>query len=102
MPAKENNSLTAKDAKDRIIRSNIKPKVAKTTPRSGHETPSKITSCSTGASGANNSSEEFLKRHLYATLGAVPSRPSGVAFDLNIMSFAAKLFFSFADKRPWR
>jgi hypothetical protein len=33
---------------------------------------------------------------LYATLGAVPSRPSGFAFVLIIISFAAKLLFSSA------
>lgn len=44
--AKEKNSLTAKatkDAKGRIIRANIKRKVAKTTPRSHQDTPSEIT-----------------------------------------------------------
>jgi hypothetical protein len=44
--AKEHNSLTAKaakDAKGRIIRANIKRKVAKTTPRSHQDTPSEIT-----------------------------------------------------------
>jgi hypothetical protein len=34
---------------------------------------------------------------LVATLGAVPSRPSGFAFDLIIISFAVKLLFSFAS-----
>jgi hypothetical protein len=44
--AGENNSLTAKgakDARDRIIRANIKRRVAKTTPRSHQDTPSEIT-----------------------------------------------------------
>jgi len=36
-------------------------------------------------------------RFLYATLGGVPSRPSGFAFDLIIISFAVMNLFSFAD-----
>jgi hypothetical protein len=81
--AKENNSLNAKAAKA------TKEKLSKTDPRTRRQRQV--------GNRKHHRNVNNQKHLLYATLGAVPSRPSGLALELIITSFAARLVISFAD-----
>ena len=83
--AEERNSLNAKDTKD------AKGTLIKTKPQGRQDNSKWGIENAVGVQIRRKDScagRQYDQKHLvYATLGAVPSRPSGFAFDLIIRSF---------------
>jgi hypothetical protein len=105
--AEEGNSLTAKAAKaakaakNSIIKTRKDAKELRQSRYGRRHGYASSQNCH-GKCGAGFDRKWFQGCYLYATFGAVPLRPSGLALVLIIVFFAVKLFFSLADWRPPR